>query len=65
MLPLAPLSSRVAPETIPFQSLAEGAGRRNLVAQVPAVLHIPGMHGCVHLRCVQLAVGGCRIPPLT
>ena len=35
VLPLAPLASRVAPETIPFQSLAEGAGSRTLVAQVP------------------------------
>ncbi len=37
VLQLAPLAGRVAPETIPFQTLAEGAGSRTLVAQVPAV----------------------------
>ncbi len=35
MLPLAPLASRAAPHTIPFQTLAEGAGSRTLIAQVP------------------------------
>ncbi len=36
VLALAPLAARVAPETIPFQTLAEGAGSRTLVAQVLA-----------------------------
>lgn len=44
VLQLAPLASRTAPRSIPFQSLAEGAGHRTLVAQVPPLTSLcPGM----------------------